>query len=105
MSYDTDPSTYSPTRSIFSNPEVFYGGVATGDSGTINNAKVLMSTAPYVANFRSSVQQGIVSDNYDVRVYEIFTQPLAFGLPSIQLSIVSISKSGDSDLFWGVHQP
>ena len=81
MSYDTDPSTYPQLIPYFSNPDVMYGSVATGNSGTIDNAKVLTSTAPYIANFRTSVVQGIVSDNYDVRVYEgNFSATLVFAL-------------------------
>ena len=59
--YDTDPETYPQLIPYFSNPEVSYGGVATGDSDTVDNARVLESTSPYVANFRSSIVQGIVS--------------------------------------------
>jgi parallel beta-helix repeat protein len=103
MSYDTDPETYAQRIPYFSNPEVSYGGVATGDSDTVDNARVLESTAPYVANFRSSIVQGIVSSNYDVRVYEgnYSTFGVRLAVDPNASKVVTISNSGDSDLFLG----
>ncbi|MDG1354948.1 MAG: DUF5011 domain-containing protein, partial [Opitutales bacterium] len=104
MSYDTDPSTYDQIIPYFSNPAVNYGTDATGNNGSADNAKVLTSTAPYVANFRTSIVQGIVASNYDIRVYEGDFQT-SFGVrlaakPNSSITI-NISKSGDPDLFVG----
>ena len=104
MSYDTDPTTYGQLIPYFSNPAVNFGTVATGDSGIANNAQVLMSTAPYVANFRSSSVQGIVASNYDIRAYEgDFSTSFGVRLAAKPNSSVTInlSKSGDPDLFVG----
>jgi formylglycine-generating enzyme required for sulfatase activity len=104
MSYDTDPSTYPQLIPYFSNPEVSYVGVATGNSNSVNNARVLRSTAPYVANFRSSIVQGIISSNYDVRVYEgnfYTTFGVRLAVNPNTAKVVSITNSGDSDLFLG----
>ena len=104
MSYDTDPETFPQLIPYFSNPEVSYGGVATGDSDSVDNARVLESTAPYVANFRSSIVQGIVSSNYDVRIYEgnyYTTFGVRLAVDPNASKIVTISNSGDSDLFLG----
>ncbi|MDB3959072.1 SUMF1/EgtB/PvdO family nonheme iron enzyme, partial [Opitutales bacterium] len=104
MSYDTDQDTYNQLIPYFSNPAVNYGTVATGNDGSADNAKVLTSTAPYVANFRQSIVQGIVASNYDVRVYE-GNFHTSFGVrlaakPNSSIT-VNISKSGDPDLFVG----
>ena len=104
MSYDTNPSsTYPMTIPYFSNPDVSYLGTTTGNAGTEDNALVLRSTAPYVSNFRSSVVQGIVADNYDVRILE--GSETTFGVrlaaqPTSPVS-VSLSLSGDADILLG----
>ena len=60
MSYDSANLAYNNRIPHFSNPNVSYEGVTTGNAGTEDNAKVLTLSAPYTANFRSSVVQGIV---------------------------------------------
>ena len=65
MSYN-NASQYNNRIPHFSNPSVSYEGVATGNVGTENNAKVLALSAPYTANFRSAVVQGIVTSVFDL---------------------------------------
>ena len=66
MSYDTEgAATYSNRIPFFSNPNIEYQGVQTGDFNSEDNAQVLNRTAPYVSNFRNAVVQEIIpSVNY-----------------------------------------
>lgn len=52
MSYDTECSSPCPERSYYSNPNVNFGGVATGIAGQRDNARSLRSTMPIGARFR-----------------------------------------------------
>ena len=70
MSYDSSPAAYNNRIPHFSNPLVSYEGVATGNTGTENNAKVLSTSAPYVSNFRSAVVQGIVPSVFSMNLSE-----------------------------------
>ena len=104
MSYDTNPSSTYPTSiPYYSNPDVSYLGTTTGNAGTEDNALVLRSTAPYVSNFRASVVQGIVADNYDVQVDEGNYTTFGVRLATQPTSSVSISLalSGDTDILLG----
>ena len=106
MSYDTDPATYPQMVPFFSNPSVSYQDEVTGTE-TSDNAKTLSITAPYVANFRTSIVQGIVSTNYDVDVTE-GNLSSSFGIrlavKPTESTTVTLSISGDSDLFVGSSQ-
>ena len=106
MSYDTDPATYPQMVPFFSNPDISYQGEVTG-TDTSDNAKTLSITAPYVANFRTSIVQGIVSTNYDVDVTE-GNLSSSFGIrlavKPTESTTVTLSISGDSDLFVGSSQ-
>ena len=53
MSYNSSGSEYNVRIPHFSNPNVSYEGVATGNAGSEDNAKVLTLSAPYAANFHS----------------------------------------------------
>ena len=101
MSYDTNPSsTYPITIPYFSNPDIEYQGMATGNQGSADNAQVLSSTAPYVSNFRASVVQGILPNLFDLEVGEGNYSNILIRLsakPSSPVT-VTISISGDSDL-------
>jgi len=103
MSYDTQPASYSNKVPYFSNPNVLYQGTPTGEVSA-NNAQVLRSTSPYVANFRDSIVQGIVSSNYDI-VVEEGNGSTDFGVrlaakPSGTVE-VAFSISGDEDFLLG----
>ena len=103
MSYDSNPSSYPNKVPYFSNPEVTYMDIPTGDI-TANNAMVLSSTSPYVSNFRRSVVQGIVATNYDLIVLEgNFSGNFRVRLAAepTNSTEVQISISGDEDLLLG----
>lgn len=68
MSYDDDLSTYSEGIPYFSNPSVSYLGISTGNLDSEDNAQVLMATAPYVSNFRSSVVPAILPTVFSLEV-------------------------------------
>ncbi len=71
MSYDTEETITYPNRiPFFSNPSVDYLGISTGNANSEDNAQVLNRTTPYVANFRSSVTQGIVPSVYSLEIPE-----------------------------------
>ena len=54
MSYNFNQSC-RPSAPHFSNPNVSYRGVPTGDESTRNNVRVLNETAHHVANFRKAL--------------------------------------------------
>lgn len=60
MAYDDSTESYGNSIPFFSNPNVLYQGVATGNSGSENNALVLQLSSPYVSNFRTAKIQGIL---------------------------------------------
>ena len=61
MSYEYDDGgDYGQRIPYFSNPDVSYLGVPTGNAGSEDNAQVLSFTTPYLANFRKAVVQGII---------------------------------------------
>ena len=53
MSYNFNNGCW-PRAPYFSNPDISYGGVQTGDESTRHNARVLNETAFHVANFRKT---------------------------------------------------
>ena len=91
------------TGSPFSNPSVIYEGVATGNAGTENNAKVLALSAPYTANFRSAVVQGIVTSIFDLSLTEEATGSIKVRLATEPANTVTVnaSISGDANLILG----
>ena len=104
----TEPSCHmTPTRdlssngSFFSNLDISYQVKSLEQIS--DNAKTLSITAPYVANFRTSIVQGIVSTNYDVNVTE-GNLSSSFGIrlavKPTESTTVTLSISGDSDLCW-----
>ena len=100
MSYDSSPAAYNNRIPHFSNPLVDYEGVATGNTGTENNAKVLSISAPYVSNFRSSVVQGIVPSVFSMNLLEEQTGSFKVRLAVEPESVVQVDVtiSGDSNI-------
>ena len=110
MAYDTSGSSTYPNRvPLFSNPQVSYLGVTTGNSNSEDNAQVLNQTAPYVSNFRSSIVQAIVPSVHSLTIFEgnasSFTVRLATK-PDANLSVaISLDPSGDSGFGIPLSQP
>ena len=102
MSYN-DSNQYNNRIPYFSNPSVSYEGVATGNAGTENNAKVLALSAPYTANFRSAVVQGIVTSIFDLTLIEEATGSFKVRLATDPAGSVTVdaSISGDANLILG----
>ena len=102
MSYN-NASQYNNRIPHFSNPSVSFEGVATGNVGTENNAKVLALSAPYTANFRSAVVQGIVTSIFDLSLTEEATGSIKVRLATEPASSVTVnaSISGDANLILG----
>ena len=100
MSYDSANLAYNNRIPHFSNPDVSYEGVTTGNAGSENNAKVLTLSAPYTANFRASVVQGIVTSVYDLNIKEGATGSFKVRLAAEPTGTLSMSAaiSGDQNL-------
>ena len=100
MSYDSSNFAYNNRIPHFSNPNVSYEGVTTGNAGTEDNAKVLTLSAPYTANFRSSVVQGIVTSISSVSIQEESTVSFKVRLAANPAGTLSMSAaiSGDQNL-------
>ena len=99
MSYDSSNFAYNNRIPHFSNPNISYEGVTTGNAGTEDNAKVLTLSAPYTANFRSSVVQGIVTSISSVSIQEESTVSFKVRLAAEPAGTVSLSTviSGDEN--------
>ena len=99
MSYDNSAENFPIKIPYFSNPEVSYLGVTTGNAGTENNAKVLSITAPYVSNFRQAKVQAIEPSVFNLSVDEENASSLGVRLAMEPASStqITISLSGDSD--------
>ncbi|NBQ03619.1 MAG: hypothetical protein EBU27_10515, partial [Opitutae bacterium] len=102
MSYNATPPNYQKVP-YFSNPSVFYEGVATGNAGSENNAKVLQISSAYAANFRQSVVQSILPSQFSISVDEgNFTSfGVRLGVKPVSAVTVALNLSGDSDLMLG----
>ena len=102
MSYNNG-SQYNNRIPHFSNPSVSYEGVATGNVGTENNAKVLALSAPYTANFRSAVVQGIVTSIFDLSLTEEATGSIKVRLATEPANTITVNASitGDANLILG----
>ncbi|MEC7393820.1 MAG: Ig-like domain-containing protein [Verrucomicrobiota bacterium] len=99
MAYDDNAENFPTKIPYFSNPQVSYLGVTTGNAGTENNAKVLSITAPYVSNFRKSTVQAINSSVFTLRVAEGNASSLGvrLAMEPADSTQVTFSISGDSD--------
>ena len=99
MSYDNEAENFPTKIPYFSNPEVSYLGVTTGNVGTENNAKVLSITAPYVSNFRQAKIQAIEPSVYSLDLAEANSSSFGVRLamePAAPIQ-VAVNLSGDSD--------
>ena len=102
MSYDTEGSlTYSNRIPHFSNPNIEYQGISTGNIDSEDNAQVLNTTAPYVSNFRDSVIQQIVPSLQELTVEEgnasSVTIRLASKLDQNMTITAGLDSNGDQD--------
>ena len=102
MSYDTEGSlTYSNRIPHFSNPNIEYQGISTGNLDSEDNAQVLNTTAPYVSNFRDSVIQQIVPSLQELTVEEgnasSVTIRLASKLDQNMTITAGLDSNGDQD--------
>ena len=68
MSYNDGAGSYQNSVPFFSNPNVSYLGVPTGNDGTENNARALSLSAPYASNFRKAVVQGFLPSLFSLDV-------------------------------------
>jgi predicted outer membrane repeat protein len=102
MSYDTEGTlTYSNRIPYFSNPNIEYQGISTGNIDSEDNAQVLNTTAPYVSNFRDSVIQQIVPSLQELTVEEgnasSVTIRLASKLDQNMTITAGLDSNGDQD--------
>ena len=102
MSYDTEGTlTYSNRIPHFSNPNIEYQGISTGNLDSEDNAQVLNTTAPYVSNFRDSVIQQIVPSLQELTVEEgnasSVTIRLASKLDQNMTITAGLDSNGDQD--------
>lgn len=68
MSYETSCDLYSPRKLYWSNPDVYYNGVATGTTTRENNARVWNERAMIVSIFRIplyNINYTAASNNYE----------------------------------------
>jgi predicted outer membrane repeat protein len=98
MSYDTEGTATYPNRiPHFSNPNIEYQGISTGNLDSEDNAQVLNTTAPYVSNFRSSVIQQIVPSLQELTIGEGNTSSVTIRMASKLDQNMTITASLDSD--------
>ena len=98
MSYDTEGTATYPNRiPYFSNPNIVYQGISTGNLDSEDNAQVLNTTAPYVSNFRSSVIQQIVPSLQELTIGEGNTSSVTIRMASKLDQNITITASLDSD--------
>ena len=97
MAYDTEGAiTYSNRIPFFSNPNIEYKGVQTGNLNAEDNAQVLNTTAPYVSNFRNSVVQEIIPSVNLLTIMEGNASTLTVRLATKPDQNVTISAQLDS---------
>ena len=101
MAYDDDNvANYPTTIPYFTNPEVYYQLIATGNKNLEDNAQVIRRTASYVSNFRSTEVQGIHTSKYDLDLESGVFNQLGIKLlvdPGSSLG-VSVSMSGSQSI-------
>ncbi len=94
MAYDTENSvTYANQVPFFSNPSIKYLGIPLGNENSEDNAKVLEKTIPYVANFRSSLVQGLITSVTTLNIPEGKASSLTIRLASKPTTDHTVSLS------------